>query len=478
MRIATPRSLGMLRNVQSYDFAESMSYKLDELKKQGHAVPAQDDEQFNDIVEEAVNLDIEHVGEIIEALSTGKYHGAGGKTIKDVLKMADYPKLFGAAAEIFIKNRIIPNRVVTENLFQTIPYTGISNQVVIRTFGGVKIEEVAEAGPYPETSSAVSDQAYRINLDIRKYGAKVAATRELMESDYWGILGYTLQQLGVEMENYKERLAVTTLNEMAGCVLKDNIDYTAAELGCTTGRGLDGAQNGALGVDDLMEMIAWMAMRGYNIDTFLVNPFAWALWARDTSIRDVVMGGGVVYVPQGSAAPGWDPMPWGSFGQPWSKYGSGTMTSPTGSMPVDPVFGRLGVSPYNWPTLTPFGATFNIQPKYIDRQVKVIVSPFVPFYKISSGTKANKFATNIIMADSAKCGLILEKEAPTLEEWKDVEREIDFIKIRSRFGMAMQEQGRGVCMAKNVILDRTYTFENINSRTLSDLNTSQNLLVL
>ena len=38
--------------------------------------------------------------------------------------------------------------------------------------------------------------------------------------------------------------------------------------------------------------------------------------------------------------------------------------------------------------------------------------------------------------------------------------------------MAMQEQGRGVAIAKNVVIDKTYAFDNVNSATLASIDTT------
>jgi len=223
------------------------------------------------------------------------------------------------------------------------------------------------------------------------------------------------------------------------------------------------------------------------IDTIMIHPFAWALWARDTEIREVMMGNGVTYIPQGGPAPGWDPMPWGSLGQPWSKYGgAGTQSlTPAAANAAgasswnapDSLYGKLGIGTgYAWPNLTPFGATYYTTPKHVDRPFKILVTPLVPYYQISGGSKAGKYACNIVFADSRKCGLILQKENPTMEQWADIEREINYIKIRERYGMALQEQGRAVAVARNVVIDRTYAFDNVNSQTLSALTTTTNLV--
>ena len=476
----------ILPYLSSYNMKESLRGQAEIAKEGGMDPYTSDGKAFsNDFVYAALEQDAETIADILAAFETGKLHGDEFNSIQELLMTKDYPKLFYAATEIMMRERIMPARIVSANLFETIPYDGTGINVTIRTLGGVEVEEVPEGGPYPETASAVSDQAYRINLEIKKYGAKVAATKELIESDNWGIFAYTVRSLAEELLNKKEKLCIGMLNEQAGHVLKDNADASTAPLGSCGGRGIDGNQNGALVVDDIMDIMAYMQMRGYNMDTVLLHPFAWTLWARDVEIREVVMGN-VKYMPQGQAAPGWQD-PFQGLGVPYQKYGgTGAFTDPTtGIGAVDPIYGKLGIAPYAYPNFTPFGATFQLQPKYSDRPLRVLVSPFVPYYKIAGSTAGatsgvtdpnGKYATNIIFADSTKCGLILQKENAVMEEWQDYEREINFVKIRERYGMAMQEQGRAVAIAKNVVIDRTYNFDNVNSQTLSPILPTTNMV--
>ena len=472
--------LGPLRNIESYDPTAALDAAAAALEKNGGQafMDTPNGKYYNqELVSQVAHRHASDISEIIMALETGKLAGEKVK-IKDALMSKDFPQLFYAATEVLMKDRIVPNRVITENLFQTIPYVGSALNVTLRTFGGVEIEEVPEAGEYPETFSAVSDQAYRIFIEIKKYGAKIAGTRELLESDNWGIFAYMLKSLASELLNKKEWLASKMLNEKAGYVLMDNATPGSSQLGSCTGRGIDGAANGAFGIDDMMNMLAWGQMRGYTYDTILINPFAWALWARDTEIREVMFGNSVTYVPNGSAGQGWGE-PFGGLGYNFGTFGGNGIPSMAPSavsngnwLTNDPVFGKLGFSQFAWPNINPMGATYYTTPKHIDRPLKIIVTPLVPLVKSNSGAASGKYITNIIFAQSSKCGLILQKETPNMEQWKDIEREIDYIKIRERYGMAMQEQGRGVAIAKNVVIDKTYAFDNVNSATLASIDTA------
>lgn len=482
-----PKIYNPLASLGSYVMTDMLERraKFDKEVSNFDAPRAQDGSFAEEYVVDAVNRDCAETSEILTALYTGKLTDGANHSmkIKDLLTTYDFPQLFYAATEMMMMDRIMPARVISSLLFQTIPYDGTAKEVTIRTLGGVEVEEVPEGGNYPETGSALNDQAFRVKLEIKKYGAKVAGTADLISSDHWGIFAYTVRSLAEELLNKKEKLCSVLLNEQAGYVLMDNADPSNSELGTATGRGISGAQNGALGIDDLMNVISWMFMRGYNVDTLLVHPFAWGTWVRDPEVREVVIGAGVTYTPNGSAAPGWgNALSFGGLGLNLGKFGSsiGQVTpaqAQAGNFnTVDPIYGKLGVAPYVYPNLTPFGATFFTQPKFVDRALRIVVSPFVPYYRISGGSAAGKYATNFIFADSSKCGLILQKENPTMEQWKDIEREIDFVKVRERYGMALMEQGRGVCLAKNIVIDRTYTFDNVNSVTLTALNTTSALV--
>lgn len=415
-----------------------------------------------DFVQYKSASDAREIGKIMDAFREGSHED--GIKLKDAMFSNDYPELFLTATEIVLKQRLYPETVITDNLFQSIPYMGHAETVTIRTLGGAKIEEVAEGSEYPETSAAVNDQAYRIHLEIRKYGAKLGGTRELIESDNWGIFAASIADMVREIGIVREKQAINKMNTEGGFTVLDNSAPGSGALGrITSGRGLDGAFNGALGVDDVYEIFAYQQMRGYTTDTIVIHPFAWMLWARDPEMQEGLLGSNTVYMPSGNAAPGWGSL-FNGFGVDFSKYGAQVPSGTPGNvpgLPGDSLYGKLGVgSSYNYPHLSAMGSTFMTQPKHMPA-VKIIVSPFVPFYKGNVGG-VEKYITNIMFADSRRCGVILEKEAPNLESWNDVEKEIDYVKVRAKWGMAFMDQGRAIAVARNIVIDRTYGF-NLNS---------------
>lgn len=465
--------------LSSYNIERALDRGFEEAKAHQIEAVGSDGNYTEEFVSDVLSNDVDVVEALLDAFQTGHFDGA--KSIKEFMTQSDYPELFYTAVELLLLNTLVPERIVSQYLFSTIPYSGTASEITLRTMGGARVFEIPEGAPYPESSSAMNDQAYKMRFEFKKYGAKIGGTREMIESDNFGLFAFNVAQVGRELLNMKERKCIDLLNTAAGFTLIDNANAAATPLGTTTGRDISGAQNGAIGLDDIMNIMAYAEQRGYYIDTVLLHPFAWSLWARDPEIREVVIGKSPIYTPQGSAAPGWGD-PFGPYGPSLSRFGStiaqvaqanaqaGNFNSP------DSIYKKLGVAMYAFPNLTPFGATFQTQPQWLDRPLRVLVSPLVPYYKISGGSKSGKYATNLIFADSKKCGVILQKENPVMEEWTDVEREVDFVKLRERYGMAMMEGGRSVYLAKNVVLDRTYAFENVNSRTLNPLDLTTDIV--
>lgn len=458
----------LLTYLNSYSLRDSLDAEAEAAKSRGIEVLDKESGDYEPtFVQEVINRDSEFVAKIINAFHHGKF-GNERVSVRDMITSKDFSQLFYAAVEIFLMDALAPASVITQNLFTTVPFTKKGAQFVFRGFGPVNVEEVPEGAEFPIASAALSDQAYRIAVEIKKYGAKIPVTDEMLEEDSWGLVAYFLKSLGTALVNKKEYLAMNLLNEQSGWVLADNHEPANSQLGSLTGRGIDGKFNGTMTVEDLLAALTWMQSRGYNADTMVIHPFAWIMIARDKELSDLAFRN-ITYVP--ATAPGWgDIIP---NGPTFSKFGSG-VPNDSGTA-VDPVFGKLGIGFYSYPTLTPFGATFTATNVVTGAPIKVVTSPFVPFFKVTSAnanpssgvtSPVGKYATNIILADSQRCGLILQRERPVMEKWQDPDREINFMKIRERYGMALQELGRGVGLIKNVIVDRNYSFVNTNAVTL------------
>ncbi len=400
------------------------------------------------------------------------------EAMKDLLSAGDFPFIWSPAIEIVMKEYIMPQNLVSDQIFQTIPYTGQKDQINLKTIGPVQIEEIGRGEPYPEIGSSIMDKAYRIALDIKKYGVKIGIEDDLYQSDNWGVLGFLASQVADGFILHREKLAMQTLNKMGVTIFNNANPSAGLEQSITSGRGIDGSLNGTLSLNDLMTMWTYGNTRGFNFDILLMHPWAWQLFATNPELREIVLQGATVTSAlnstgrQGHMGNTMN----GPFGEQWGYWmrgvggqkqtGGVNYYSPAGN--VDPYFAKIGVSPAS-NTLTPWGNTFNIPPKYWPGGLKVIVTPYVPYV---TDTTSKKGITNLYFVDSQKTGVILQGEGPVMEEWRDVEREARYMKFRSRFGIAPVYGGRGVAVARNLVIDKSYVFENVNQRSLTPLTSS------
>jgi hypothetical protein len=176
-------------------------------------------------------------------------------------------------------------------------------------------------------------------------------------------------------------------------------------------------------------------------------------------------------------------MPQGSYSPAWGTghEGRGLRTTATGTgyaagFGTGPgaATGKIGADPWV-NTLNPLGATYNIAPSYLPSPLTVIVSPFVHYQQggasISTGTPAVTRAyptTSVIMCQSDACGILVQRTPVGVEEWDNPERDIRNMKIRESWGMQLLEQGKGVTIARYVVIARNYVFDNTNAVTLGE----------
>ncbi len=157
-----------------------------------------------------------------------------------------------------------------------------------------------------------------------------------------------------------------------------------------------------------------------------------------------------------------------------SQTGEGTSVT-TGTGP-DAVLGKIGANPWT-SNLNPLAATYNIAPQYLPSPLTVLVSPFAYYHKalapITSGTPSVTRAyasTHVVMLDSNNCGVLVQRQPVSTEEYDDPARDIRAMKIMEKWGMHLLEQGKAVALAENVVITRNYVFDNSNAVTLQPLD--------
>lgn len=381
---------------------------------------------------------------------------------KDLVTREDLMRFVPHTVETIVREAIEPNLFITDKLFQRITIER-GSRVQIGALGALEAGRVGQGGEYPERTLDL-DGGDMVALTVDKHGLKISLTEEVLRDNLWDVVNVWLRAAGRALARHKERQAAKLLSEM-GYDIFDNMNPTNSYAGVTTGRDITGAANGSMTANDVFEMYAYLLNRGFNPDTLLMHPMAWKTFMTDAEMREIVLAGNTItsrQIPNGTYAQNW----------PTSHNGLGLRTIATGN--AQTVGNSIkGASAWTQ-TLNPLGATFNIAPRYLPSPLEVIVTQYVPFQYGGFGneTLGSGSRCNVIMADSQRCGVIGQSQPVTTDRWTDPERDIENIKMREEYGFALLEQGKGIAVARNVVIARNYVFENSNAQELSEINIS------
>src|SRR6185436_6762332 len=295
-------------------FEDALSRKIDPSKPDSGTFASEmgaaggDRQKESEVVFGMAQADAAAVNTFVDLLEGRKPIGMKVPTIKDAfrdyLSAKDFPFTFGPAIEVMMRNYIMPQILVSREVFTSVPYTGQRDQVNIRSFGPINIKEIGRNEPYPEVGPSVVDKAFRMALDITKYGAKLAIEDELYESDNWGILGFLMRQVMDGFVLHEEAMAMNLLNKMGTTIFNNAIPSAGIEQKITSGRGIDGNFNGSITLNDMMSAWAYGNTRGMNYSVLLMHPFAWQMWAVDPELREIMVVGNQVTSALNSARMG------------------------------------------------------------------------------------------------------------------------------------------------------------------------------
>jgi len=385
-------------------------------------------------------------------------------SIQDTLATPDATRFIPRVVQYIVREALEPNLLVVPNLFEEVRMEA-GRMIEIGAIGAIHAAEIPEGTPYPERMPDL-DGGDMVSVAVSKHGLKISVTDELIADSQWDVMALWLRAAGRALARHKEKKALQLLNAM-GATVFNNDQTTATDLGvegALTGRGIDGTANGTMTLNDIFDMYTFLVLRGFTPDVLLMHPLAWKVFSIDPEVREIVLRGATLAtrrLPDGQPAPGWMT----------GHGGLGLRTKATGTDGPDSTAGTQLRAPSAFvTTLNPLNATFNIAPKGLPSPMTVLVSPHVPF--TPSVTGVSKPGTSVIMCDSGATGVIVVRDPVGTEEFDDPARDIRAMKIRERYGLAVIEQGRGVAVAKNVIVDRNYVFDNVNQQTLAEISQS------
>lgn len=337
--------------------------------------------------------------------------------LRDVLNNTDLSKLVPIAISEVVREAAEPH-LIANQLFNVISQRdGIYIQ--LPAVGAMDtIEEVAPGQEYG-TEEITMGGGSTIRVDIRKYGIKLALTEEMVEQSQWDVISFWLKAAGKAFARKKNRICFN-LFERQALTLVDNKAPTQSVLGRPlTGRDGDGNWNYSFTPEDFFDIYAAMLQEGFAPSIIVMHPMSWAMWVKDPILK--------VFAWRNGSGPMFNA--YDLQGVKRDSFFSGLGMSQNGARPGE--------------TMPPDFQGKPILPPFLNVPFTVMVSPQVPFDPI------NKL-TSIYFVDPENAGAIVQAENINHFQWTDPERDIQSIRLREKYGIAMLNEGRGVGVVKNV----------------------------
>jgi len=338
-------------------------------------------------------------------------------SLKDVLAQPDLSRLIPVAISEIVREAAEPELIATR-LFTVINQkTGIYIQ--LPAVGALdNIEEVAPGQEYG-TEEITLGGGTTIRIDIRKYGIKLGLTEEMIEQSQWDVIGQWLKAAGKAFARKKNRLCFN-LFERQALTLVDNNSPSTSVLGRTlSGQDILGNRNGSFSAEDFFDIYAAMLQEGFAPKLIVMHPMSWAIWMKDPILR--------TWAWQNGSGPLFNAYDLGGVKR--DEFFSGLGMSKGGARPGELVPPDFIGKP--------------IVPPYLNVPFQVVVSPQVPF-------DPQKQLTSIYFVDPENAGAIVQGEPINHYQWVDPERDIQVIRLREKYGLAILNEGRGVGVVKNV----------------------------
>ena len=322
-------------------------------------------------------------------------------TIKEAFASPDAAILFPKVISRTLKEAAEPQLLVTP-LLSTVRL-GKGRSLEFPAVNAIQAAEIPEGQEYPEQALAFAKQ---IEGKVSKKGVKLSFTEEVIADSLWDIVGLHVRAAGRAMARLKEQIALSRFKDAATIVF----DNTAGGTDDTTGRGIDGAFNGTLHWDDVVDMAAVLMAENHVPTDFILHPLMWSVFLKDAIFHT---GGSAAAVNTS----------WGY--RPDSREGALNNTAPMG--------------------------------------LNVIVSPFVSFTAKSGATPAK---SDVFLIDRNEVGSLLVKDDMTTDQFADPSRDIRQMKMKERYDIVMLGDGEGITVAKNINLARNYEVQVTNQVTL------------
>lgn len=354
--------------------------------------------------------------------------------MKDAVAMWEAPLFIPKVINNAIQEAVEPRLVITR-LMQKLPYspgTFVDLPVMGAIDGDFRVGE-EEAFPEFRVDYAGGTEISRVG----KTGLAMKFTEELLRYSQFDVLTMYLRQAANALARFKEEEGFNLVYN-SGTVTHDNASPADSVFGATTGRDLDGAANGSFTVDDIMEMYLQVQHNGFVPNAIIVHPLTYLIFMGDAQLRVFAQQNGRPFFEglwAGTPANNEFVSYRGGEGETGAKErihsahdvdGNNANTSGVGDWSP-----QLDVSP--------------LLPDYLGLNLRLIVSPFVPFDTLNN-------RTTILMCDLNQLGFYIEDHPVQTSEWKDPETDILKVKLKERYTFRDKDRGLGIATAKNIVV--------------------------
>lgn len=326
--------------------------------------------------------------------------------INEAMSTSDAPLLFPKAVSNTLREAAAPELLVTP-LLETVRVN--ARAMEFPAVNAIQANEIPEGHEYPDQQLAFARQ---IEGRASKKGVKVSFTEEVIRDSQWDVMGLHIRAAGRAMARLKEQIALDRFFAASTAVNTNTWNSDGSvNTAQTSGRDIDGALNGTLTWDDVVDQAAQLMFDGHVPTDFIAHPMAWAVFQRDPVFRSMA-------------------------GNPNVDSRLSQRMDNTG----------LGES-YN--AGAPLGLNF-------------IISPYVNF-SASAGTNGDgPPISDVFLIDRNEVGTLMVRDEMSTDEWDEVGRDVRQLKMKERYDIVVLGDGEGLTVNQNVAVDKSYEVQVTN----------------
>jgi hypothetical protein len=264
--------------------------------------------------------------------------------------------------------------------------------------GTMKAQELAEGqAPAIQALDINMIQQHQFVTATRK-GIMLQISEDYLNESQWDLVKYLIEEAGYAMARLKEQYAAIEMISRGWPVFDNSLRAIHPELG-TTGVDYDENYNDTMSIDDFLDLIIALMNNEHTPTNILMHPLIWPVFARN-GLTGALTG------PTDSSA---------------------TIRMPNASFPIGPqaVQGRL-----------PFGLTIDL-------------SPHIPI-------DCDNKRFDMLAIDANNIGIQIVKQDMKTDQFNDPLIDMLNIKMVESYNYATFDEGRGIAVAKNISMDRSW----------------------